>query len=343
MAAGVVFNILSTAAMLHIRVPRTVHHLLLFNLAASDMLGSLLLWFYHLSPLLLPKSLPNHKPTEHCLFKLLGLAFPLIFSLFSTVFALLSLAAKQCVSICNPLFAATRLTKRVALTGILSLWITSTVISLSPAIVVIFKNGPSCVPFVRSWSQRCIEICAYALSALVLLIIFLYLLIYREVIAYRRRIPELTQQPLRRQTGNLNRRDNRSETERNFKAFLTTALLTGVLFLFWLPYMVMSLVTFHVDYKRIPSWTVDMKFFGTDFFPMFNFLVNPIIYGVRMREIREGYKRLFARILPCISSPPTLRSPSTDGRSYYMTTYRSSLVKFSTIDAKRHSLDEEGE
>ncbi|CAD5123973.1 DgyrCDS12276 [Dimorphilus gyrociliatus] len=237
MATGVVFNILSAAAMLHMRVPRTVHHLLLFNLAASDMLGSLLLWFYKVSPLLLPRVIPNDNPTKYCLFKLLGLAFPLIFSLFSTLFALLSLAAKQCVSICNPLFAATRLTKRVALTGILSLWITSIVISLTPAITVIFKNGPSCVQFVQSWSQRCIEICAYALSALVLLIIFLYLLIYREVIAYRRRIPELTQQPLRRQTGNLNRRDNRSETERNFKAFLTTALLTGVLFLFWLPYM----------------------------------------------------------------------------------------------------------
>lgn len=50
--AGLLFNVLSLMAMTHIRGRRTVHHLLLVNLAICDMCGSVLLWFYYNSPYL---------------------------------------------------------------------------------------------------------------------------------------------------------------------------------------------------------------------------------------------------------------------------------------------------
>jgi len=42
-----------------------------------------------------------------------------------------------------------------------------------------------------------------------------------------------------------------------------------------------------------------IKFYVIDFLPMLNFLTDPLIYGVRMREIRRAYWRLALAALPC--------------------------------------------
>jgi hypothetical protein len=53
--ACLVFNALSLAALSHVRGPRTVHHRLLTNLAACDVVGSALLWMYYNSPYIFPR------------------------------------------------------------------------------------------------------------------------------------------------------------------------------------------------------------------------------------------------------------------------------------------------
>jgi len=49
--------------------------------------------------------------------------------------------------------------------------------------------------------------------------------------------------------------DNRHQTtaETNYKAFITTLLLTGTLVVFWLPYMIFQLLSAHID----PEQSVD--------------------------------------------------------------------------------------
>ena len=42
-----------------------------------------------------------------------------------------------------------------------------------------------------------------------------------------------------------------------------------------------------------------IKFYVIDFLPMLNFLTDPLIYGMRMREIRRAYRRLLVAVLPC--------------------------------------------
>ena len=49
-----IFNVMSLMAILKMRRPRTVYHSLLANLAAGDIVGSLLVWLYHNSVLLYP-------------------------------------------------------------------------------------------------------------------------------------------------------------------------------------------------------------------------------------------------------------------------------------------------
>lgn len=48
-----------------------------------------------------------------------------------------------------------------------------------------------------------------------------------------------------------NRHQNSAET--NYKAFMTTLLLTGTLVVFWLPYMIFQLLSAHVN----PEQSVD--------------------------------------------------------------------------------------
>jgi hypothetical protein len=59
----------------------------------------------------------------------------------------------------------------------------------------------------------------------------------------------------------------------------------------------------------MPNSVFYMKLYVVDFLPMLNFMTDPLIYGMRMREVRSGYKRLLARIFPkCVAEP---REPFT--------------------------------
>src|SRR6218665_305383 len=97
------------------------------------------------------------------------------------------------------------------------------------------------------------------------------------------------------------RGSRRDPSENNFKAFVTTLLLSGTLVVFWLPYMIFNFLSAHVNIDHIPESVLCAKFYVIDFLPMLNFLTDPIIYGSRMREIRKAYRRLVASVLPCVA------------------------------------------
>ena len=92
-----------------------------------------------------------------------------------------------------------------------------------------------------------------------------------------------------------------------FQAFVTTFLLVGTLVFFWLPYMAINFISAHLDTadaEQISDTVMDVKFFVMDLMPIMNYLLDPVIYGIRMNEIRFAYKRLFAKILPCCVKMP---------------------------------------
>lgn len=92
------------------------------------------------------------------------------------------------------------------------------------------------------------------------------------------------------------------EHKGNYKAFVTILLLTGSLSLFWLPYMLFHFISAHVldtdNEHAITDALIYVKVYIIDFLPMLNFLADPIIYGLRMPEVRLGYRRL-ARDFSC--------------------------------------------
>ena len=288
---GICFNILSLIALCNIRGSRTVHHTLLMNLACCDIIGSPMLWMYYNSPMIFPRFALTG--LNHCLFIVMVLVAPFILSLSASVLALLSLALNQYIAICDPLFATTTVTKRKACIVIMIIWILASTAALMPGILMLVRTRYThCAMYVGVLGVRSLEICAYGLATLILIIIVLYALIYREVVRYRRRTPQLT------------RTRGRDETENSYKAFITTLLLAGTLVIFWLPFMAYTFLSAHIDVTTVPEIVFYIKMYAIDFLPMLNFLTDPLIYGIRMREIRDSFHRIFAKIFPCCIKGP---------------------------------------
>ena len=285
------FNFLSLCAIVRIKGNRSVHHTLLMNLACCDIVGSLLLWMYQNSPMIFPRfSVTNF---IHCLFIMMVLVASFILSLSVSALALLSLAMNQYIAICNPLFSATTITKRKACLVILVCWTLAFTAAMTPILLLLVRTDVNdCATEVQVWGVHSLEICAYGLALLILIIVCLYGLIYREIVRYRRRTPTLS------------RTRTRDETENSYKAFVTTILLVGTLVIFWLPFMAYTFITAHIDETTVSDVAIYIKMYLVDFLPMLNFLTDPIIYGIRMREIRDSYHRMFAKILPCCIKEP---------------------------------------
>lgn len=312
-ALGLLFNILSFAALSNMTGRRSVHHVFLQNLAICDMFGTVLLWMYYNSPFIF--SAYKGSGFQHCMFIALVLVAPFLLSLCSSCLSLLMLALNQYLAICNPLFATTRISRGTACCCIVGCWVLSIALSTIPAFLMLAINSfKECAPLAESIGVKAVEICSYVLSGLIILIVALYGRIYREVLEYRKRIPQL-QLHSPRDVGP----GRRNDTERNFKAFITTFLLSGTLVIFWIPFVVIHFISAHIDYDLIPKAVYLLKFYLVDFLPMLNFMTDPVIYGIRMKEIRGGYKRLFAKLFPkCIKLP---HEP-----------YTRNSVRFTTLD-----------
>ena len=305
LAGCLTLNTLSLLAMSRMQGRRSVHHTLILNQAVTDIVGSLLLWMYYNSPYIFPRFQIVTLP--HCLFIVAVLVGPFILALSTGSLTLLTLALNQYFAICHPLKATTNVTKHKAYIVIGMIWLFSATLAMIPALIVIAL--PECNMWVHVVGVKALEVCTYGLGVLIIIIVALYGRIYREIVNYRKRMPQL---------GRNNAHS--SEQEHHFKAFITTFLLTGTLIVFWLPYTLFHVVGANVDdYNDIPLWVIYAKMYIIDFSPLLNYLADPIIYGIRMREIRQGYYRLFSYVIPCCVKRAAAR-----------VTVRSS-VRFSTI------------
>jgi hypothetical protein len=77
------------------------------------------------------------------------------------------------------------------------------------------------------------------------------------------------------------------------RTFATTLMLFITLIIFSTPYMVLYIVTLN---SRDISWIHESSLIHyMNFLPYFKFLADPIIYGMRMREVKESWFRLMMK------------------------------------------------
>lgn len=113
--------------------------------------------------------------------------------------------------------------------------------------------------------------------------------------------------------------------ETNFKAFVTTLLMTGTLLFFWLPYLLVSSLSIYSSDSELsdyPDLLVNVKFYFIDFLPLLNYISDPIVYGVRIRCVRLSFGRLYGSLCSRWSD----RSRQETGRSLKLTTQTSNAA-----------------
>lgn len=179
-ACCIVFNVLSLLAMANIRGRHTVHHTLLINLTVCDIVGTVLLWMYYNSPLIFPRFRVTR--LRHCLFKVVVLLVPFLLSLCCSALSLLMLAVNQYIAICHPLFSQTTVTHGSICVFIAGAWMLSAAAASVPTVLMLFKTHfEDCAVFAGDMAEKSLEVCAYALAGLIVVIVLLYGRIYREV------------------------------------------------------------------------------------------------------------------------------------------------------------------
>ncbi|CAH1800526.1 unnamed protein product [Owenia fusiformis] len=80
--------------------------------------------------------------------------------------------------------------------------------------------------------------------------------------------------------------------DENYHAFLTTIMLMVTLTLSLLPYIIFRLARYR---KNMSTIYYDFVYF----LPFINFATDPVIYGLRTKNIRVGYSKLSERICKC--------------------------------------------
>ena len=182
----------------------------------------------------------------------------------------------QYFAICRPLQHMSMVCKKKVVIFILLSWVVTIILASIPAIILfVMTTGCECSSDVLSLIMRVVVLGADSCMALVAVIctavVCLCFRIYLEIRALQKRLSQF-------------RFDQEVKGERNM--YFTTLMLLATLTLFFIPYTTVYVISLHQsDWKEMNN---SVLIYYMNILPYFKLLSDPIIYGMRMREIREG-------------------------------------------------------
>ena len=290
-------NSLTIAALVHNPKGQTAHSKFIMSLAVSDCcIGTYCLvesvidhWLYFdLNPEMF-----------RCLY-IFGIAFR-NFSLLATLFNLLALGVDHYIAIVKPLHYNRIMSRFRTNFIIIIIWISSSMVASLPFVAQLFEYaaenafGNFCffVAFISNLADL-YKICYYFIMPEFLILTFLYVKVFLEYRKFE----------ARRQTLQLDDMHNK-------KAIITTLLIIGSFFLFWMPqflYTIINSINYTRVYFRIKGNLI------TFVLVLLNALCDPIIYGFRLPVVREGYRIMFRKLCRWTNSSDVQR-PRTRSRT----------------------------
>ena len=284
---GLFANILNIAAIIYNPRGLTAHSKLIISLAVSDCcvaLFGILRFTYHFLPWDV-----SYSSTSVCLWMFMKY-FHQPSTVISSLLNLIALGVDQYIAIIKPLHYQTIMSSFNTNLIILSVWVVGLSIGLLEVIATLFTDYAMppfvtynfCLYVVNDSYQFVTWVIPYILVLLALcVILFLYTRIFIE---YRKFIGRHQQ-------------FHPSELH-NKKAIVTTLLVIGTFMICWVPISVYRLVhSFRlVKYSRNNAYTRTI-FRTTSYILMVaNVLCDPIIYGVRLPVVQEGYRRMYRKL-----------------------------------------------
>ena len=348
-SVGIVFNILSLLAIVHVKVKSTIttHFRLIASLACSDLLMGVSVVCYHIHRINYPSYLPGLGPeeerlTSRCLFMVIKALNST--SLLTTLFNLLGMAIDHYVAVMKPFHYQRLLNRLHGNCMIVCFWLLGAMLGFSDFYIESWDvkkiqelfgvNFCEAIWITRYQEEYWVFACTVITGISMLCI---YIRIYYQ-------IRVLQQQELSKASfGSGEGRLKRSFYAQRLKSLGTTLLILCTFLLCWLPICVLQvtlILYLYLDPWALSSYLFILQNLNNHLFNLLlvNTIMDPIIYVVRIRQYRNGYRRLFSclgtaavslkerqRIIGCTSWTRGYRRRSTITSSLHAKSYVSDM------------------
>jgi hypothetical protein len=302
--ASTIVNIVVLVCIYNTKTHRTgtVYNALFVNLVVANMYSCLLAWLcnnaFKLFELpILQLIFIEHRACSAFVYLMGGVYLQGAAGIVASL-TMLGFATVQFLAICKPLEHMHLVHKSRLVCFILLSWLVSLGCGLTPFLVLLIVSERSeCTTslfnYITGISSVGNEICVAIAVAIYVSIVALCCRIYIEVKRLQRRLSRF-------------RFDQDVDYEK--KAFITTAILLATLTFFFLPYSIVYLLTYNDGMGKDAGIIYYMNLL-----PYLKFISDPLIYGARMREVREAFFRLSVQcgFKGCMCLVRDMRVPST--------------------------------
>ncbi|XP_013392992.1 adrenocorticotropic hormone receptor [Lingula anatina] len=283
---GFVENLISLIALLNMRRPFEAFHLLLINLAVSDLVvvglaavGSLIMLVNF-----------NLDQCDSMVFVARVIMEMSYIALLTPVLATSALVVNQYLAITKPLRYQTIATQRRIAGSIIALWVATALIGVILHIAGYPKlfEDPGCNIYGENSNYLVIRSATF--TVLLILITALVVIVYIQMFyAIKQRVL----------TSAVHQQERSHHADH--KLNITIAILFGTVLLFWIPGIADSILVIFM--MAGTHFTMEFVIFHqvTNLLFLANALIDPFIYGIRLQEVRAGYQKLFRHLskLPC--------------------------------------------
>lgn len=284
---SVICNSLALVAV-RLHSHQTPYHILFTNLSIANILCSVLSWLCNNTLFLFEDQITfmilsgQQSVCELFVYLMAAVLVSTSFGIVSTL-TMLGFATVQYFAICNPLHHETIVRKRRIWTFVFCTWI--------------ITLGSACVPFVAMLHVVKKGDCGDAMLSHILfvvvlttnvsigivavvyvIIVSLCLRIYTEIYKLQKRLSRF-------------RFNQEVNSER--KAFVTIVILIVTLTLFFIPFAVVYVISLNSSSQS--HLQSDALIYYMNLLPYIKYFTDPIIYGARMREIRDTCRQVWAK------------------------------------------------
>ncbi|ELT95936.1 hypothetical protein CAPTEDRAFT_186654 [Capitella teleta] len=280
----------------------TVYNALFVNLVMANICTCILAWFCNNSIMLfelplLRLILIQNRPCTAFVYLMAAVFLQAAAGIVVTL-TMLGFATVQYLAICKPLEHLHMVSKSRLICFIAVSWAVSLLCGIVPSIVLyIISERLECdddlLNHILNIAGVGNKVSVVIVGSIFLVIVVLCCRIYIEVKRLQRRLSRF-----------------RFDQDVNYekKAFITTVILLATLTFFFLPYITAYLISYNPGTGKDTALIYYMTLL-----PYFKFLSDPLIYGARMREVREACFRLSVQcgFKGCVCLVRDIRAPST--------------------------------
>ena len=288
---GLVANLSSIVATLHIPNRQTTHSKLIISLSIADICTSLSVFLHVIGKVTEPLHM-----TEFCVEEA-NQGF-LNFALLASLINLLLMGIDHYIAIMKPLHNHLIMSTLNANIIVLSIWIISTIGGfldiIIGAILNTGKDGDLCLQAYTDHFDAQIFVLGLVLLEMVALI-YIYFRIFLKIKARQlHTLQQDTQRPRRRTADGLH----------NKKAIVTTILIVGTFMACWIPnsiFQITMLVLLHKHPEIFLNLLDHYLLIHNILWIMMlsNSLLDPFIYALRLPAVQQGYKCVLRKLFKC--------------------------------------------